>query len=178
MYNLPCRETKRCFSSNLIIFSITNRNSSEVIGTSLKSHEVYSVTRTKTTMEIVYYGIQLKSFTLQEWIEYYYLHFEQPGPGLRKNGTNQQICSTGLKWLSLNIQAIKAKTKLYCTKKSQSMAKVWMQLRRTYWDFDSKAGPAKENWVLRHAFKMTFPCQLKTKQDTVLSNHKVWHWLS
>lgn len=68
MYNLPCRETKRCFSSNLIIFSITNRNSSEVIGTSLKSHEVYSVTRTKTTMEIVYYGIQLKSFTLQ-WSE-------------------------------------------------------------------------------------------------------------
>ena len=54
-------ETKMCISSNLTIFSITNRNSSEVIGTSLKSHEIYSITRTKKTMEVVYYEIQLKT---------------------------------------------------------------------------------------------------------------------
>ena len=42
------KQNLRCFSSNLTIFSITNRNSSELIGTSLKSHEIYSITRTKT----------------------------------------------------------------------------------------------------------------------------------
>ena len=35
------KQNLRCFSSNLTIFSITKRNSSELIGTSLKSHEIY-----------------------------------------------------------------------------------------------------------------------------------------